>query len=128
MTEIMSYDASAVMQGVKDHIKATFVELIPEDKWNEMIQTEVNRFFKNGGWQGDRPSEFENVVKACLHELLKEKVTGFLKEKYVSEVWENNQLKVGAEIERIITDNAGQILVSMVGHMVQQAINNMTYR
>ena len=44
--EIIKYDASKVMEGVKDKIKATFVDLIPDDKWEEMIKTEIDNLRK----------------------------------------------------------------------------------
>lgn len=33
------------MQGVKDRIKATFVSLVPDDQWDQMVQKEIDAFF-----------------------------------------------------------------------------------
>lgn len=44
--EIEKFDPSTLMQGVKDRIKATFVSLIPDTKWEEMVESEVDAFFK----------------------------------------------------------------------------------
>ena len=43
--EIEKFDPSTLMQGVKDRIKATFVSLIPDTKWEEMVEAEVDAFF-----------------------------------------------------------------------------------
>jgi hypothetical protein len=34
------------MQGVKDRIKATFVSLIPDPQWEQMVEKEINAFFE----------------------------------------------------------------------------------
>lgn len=124
--EIQKYDANVVMQGVKDKIKASFVSLIPDDKWDEMIQAEINRWLKvpDTNW-GDKKSEFQKLVDDCMTEILREKVATLLKDKYVSEMWENGEPIVRKEIEEMITENSGKILLSIIGKMVQQTIDNM---
>lgn len=64
MSEVVKYDANVVMQGVKDKIRATFVDLIPEEKWNEMIQTEIDVFLRKRDSYSDSP--FTQIVKEVV--------------------------------------------------------------
>lgn len=43
-TQVQKFDPATLMQGVKDRIKATFVSLIPEEQWEEMVKKEVDKF------------------------------------------------------------------------------------
>lgn len=46
MTEqLEKFDPSTLMQGVKDRIKATFVSLIPDPQWDQIVQKEIDAFF-----------------------------------------------------------------------------------
>lgn len=125
--EIVKYDASVVMQGVKDKIKATFVSLVPDNKWDEMIQIEIDNWLKPEQW-GDKQSQFSKLVNECMTGMIKDKIKKLLEEKYISSIWENNELKPNEAIEKIITENAGKIMLSVVGGMVQQVVNNMQYQ
>jgi hypothetical protein len=120
--EIIKYDASKVMEGVKDKIKATFVDLIPDDKWEEMIKTEIDKWLKSDNWN---KSEFQQLVNKCLSEVIGEKLSAMIREKYISEIWENGQIQPTEELKKLIIENAGKVLLGMLGNEVQQALNNM---
>jgi len=42
--QIEKFDPSKLMEGVKDRIKATFVSLIPDDAWEQMLEKELYVF------------------------------------------------------------------------------------
>ena len=42
--QIEKFDPSKLMDGVKDRIKATFVSLIPDEAWNQMLEKEIYIF------------------------------------------------------------------------------------
>ena len=42
--QVEKFDPSKLMEGVKDRIKATFVSLIPDDAWNNMVEKELYIF------------------------------------------------------------------------------------
>lgn len=42
--EIEKFDPSKLMDGVKDRIKATFVSLIPDEVWDQMLEKEIYIF------------------------------------------------------------------------------------
>lgn len=42
--QIEKFDPSKLMDGVKDRIKATFVSLIPDEQWEQMVYAESKSF------------------------------------------------------------------------------------
>lgn len=42
--QIEKFDPSKLMDGVKDRIKATFVSLIPDEMWSQMVEKEIYIF------------------------------------------------------------------------------------
>lgn len=44
MNDIEKFDPSKLMDGVKDRIKATFVSLIPDEAWDQMLAKEIYIF------------------------------------------------------------------------------------
>ena len=41
---VEKFDPQKMMEGVKDRIKATFVSLIPDEAWNQMVEKEIYVF------------------------------------------------------------------------------------
>jgi len=124
--EIKVYDSNAIIQNVKDKIKDTFVGLIPDAEWEQMIKTEMNRFFNKREYDNkDRPTDFERVTKEEIEKILRGKITTYLKENYESTKWGDNGLIVNDNIQKFITENADKILLSLIGGMIQSNVNNM---
>ena len=123
---IEKFDPSKLMQGVRDRIKATFVSLIPEEHWEQLVKKEIDVFFEvKEQWNSREPvSPFKTIVYKTLEELTKEKVKESLK-RYESVYWEGGDIKVSEEVAKLITDNSKDIIVKILGSSIQQVINNM---
>jgi hypothetical protein len=130
MTEIKQFDASQAMQSVKERIKDAFVSLIPDEQWQEMVQKEVESYFRkeSEGYRTEQTSRFSKDVHSVLSEETKARVKEYIQENFRT-IWNNNGIpKCNAEVERIITENAGKILGDMIGGYVQQAFSSGAYR
>src|SRR5438876_11157179 len=91
--EIEKFDPSKLMQGVKDRIKSTFVSLIPDDKWDELVKTEIDAWFKKETYNNrynQQVSSFQIVVEETLKELAKEKVKSVFLE-YTNTQWKDGK-------------------------------------
>ena len=125
--KIEKFDPSTLMQGVKDRIKATFVSLIPDGQWEELVQKEIDAFFnetsklevsKKTEQTGDywhrkqylvtetEQTPFRAIVWGhCLdltYETLKEKIT----KEFFSDKWVNNQNEITDGMKKVIEDSA----------------------
>lgn len=128
MSDIEKFDPAKLMQGVRDRVKATFVSLIPDDQWEQMIKTECDKFFQitERDWRGDRPciSDFQMVVNSALREITEIKVKEELK-KYESTIWDGSNIKINDELKKLLIESAPELFAKIMGSRVQEVINNM---
>ncbi len=127
--KVEKFDPSKLMDGVKDRIKATFVSLIPDDQWQIMIEKEVDHFFKyqrdsNVGYSRFQPTEFSALCQTLILEECKKQIAAYLDGPEFKTVWNNNGLAtVAPAVEKIIIENAGEVLVTMIGGVSSQMIH-----
>lgn len=118
---------NVLMQKIVERVRATACELMPEDQWNEYIAKELNYFFckpSDEPVQREYRSTFHHICREVLTEVAKEKIKIAL-EKYDSQVWVNGDLAINDELLRLLTENASQIFVGMIGGLMQTVINDM---
>jgi FKBP-type peptidyl-prolyl cis-trans isomerase (trigger factor) len=129
--EIKKFDANEALKSVKEKIKDSFVSLIPDEQWNEMVKKEVDSYFKEtkeGYGERGYSSSFTKDVHSILSQEVKERVKQYLIENF-NTVWINNGVPVcNQKVEQIITNNAGKILSDMIGGTIQLALQNAGYR
>ncbi len=130
--EIEKFDPSTLMQGVKDRIKATFVSLIPDDKWDGLVSKEVDAFFnqqiqykigeekiKDGSFWGktvkflDAPaSPFRVIVwDFCANKLidtLKKQIT----DDYFQGQYQGNK-EINEQLKTVIAEAAPMALINL---------------
>lgn len=124
-TQVQKFDPATLMQGVKDRIKATFVSLIPEEQWEEMVKKEVDKFFREYEIRGDGRryvSDFSSLVTPPFFLLLKEECERRMKEYLESPefqtIWnDNGQKTINHAIEKMMIENSGLILCNMYQEM-----------
>lgn len=117
--QIEKFDPSTLMQGVKDRIKATFVSLIPDTQWEQMVKTEVDGFFKtreSGYNYRSQVSDFTVLVNDCLKEECKKRMTEYLtSDDFITNYTNNGVPVVTEKVKQLIIENSGEILASMMG-------------
>ena len=124
------FDPSQLMQGVKDRIKATFVSLIPDEQWSQMVDTEVKSYFaKNSeGYRNEFRSKFTETVYDVLREETKAKVKDIINHPDFAIHWEGNNQKVSVAMKQLIIDKIPEIMASAMENMVGSAIQNLKNR
>jgi hypothetical protein len=124
--EIEKFDPSTLMQGVKDRIKSTFVSLIPEDKWEELVQKEIDSFFNqeqlitmstktvsNSVWDSSQYATKEikqTPFRSLIYEMCYEKTIDLIKKKLTDE-WFGNEWPITEEnmnenLKKVIAESA----------------------
>ena len=130
-TEVKKFDANEAMKSVKEKIKDSFVSLIPDEQWNEMVKKELDEYFKErheGSNYRNYASMFTKDVHSIISDEVKVKVKEYLSTNF-NNVWYNNGIPVCNEkVEEIISKNAGKILADMIGGTVQMALSNAGYQ
>jgi hypothetical protein len=132
--EIEKFDPSTLMQGVKDRIKATFVSLIPDDKWGEMVDSEIKKFFelKDGlneyHSRNSKTSHFTDVVFQVLTEECKKKCVEIINHPDYTIGWDSNKQTVSETLKKRLIDNMPEIMASMMENMMANAIQQLKNR
>ena len=125
--EIKTFDATEALKSVKERIKDSFVSLIPEAQWNEMVKKEVDKQeerYINTNYS----SNFTKDVHSVLQEEVKERIKEYLAANF-SDIWYDNGIPIcNSKVEEMITKNAGKILTDLIGGTIQMAIQNAGYR
>lgn len=131
MTEnkIEVFNPNTIMNNVRDKIKATFVDLIPDEHWEGMVNKEIDDFFKNReGYSTQREwrnmSDFQKICFESFEQETKSKIQEMLKV-YTATGWENNEPKISDELKKLLEDNAASIFTRTIGNMFQQAVSSM---
>lgn len=125
---IEKFDPSTLMQGVKDRIKATFVSLIPDEQWTEMVRSEVNKYFAPGyDGYGNRPSysDFTRTVHDVLNQVAKDKLNELLAQPEFTVVWKGNNYDISDILRKEIIEKAPDIFATMISNSVATTIQNL---
>lgn len=120
-TQVQKFDPATLMQGVKDRIKATFVSLIPEEQWEEMVKKEVDKFFREYEIRGDGRryvSDFSSLVTSLLKEECERRMKEYLGSSEFQTIWaDNGQKTINHAIREMMIENSGLILCNMYQEM-----------
>ena len=128
--EIKKFDVNEAMKSVREKIKDSFVSLIPDDQWNEMVKKEIDEYFKSreeGYGNRGYASSFTKDVHFVLESEVKGRVKKYLDVNFNS-VWDSNGYPIcNAKIEEFISNNAGRVLADMIGSTIQMALQSAGY-
>lgn len=120
-TQVQKFDPATLMQGVKDRIKSTFVSLIPEEQWKEMIEKEVGKFFREyelRQYNIRYVSDFSVLVNSLLKEEAEKRMKEYLGSPEFQTVWTDNGPRIISQaIREMMIENSGLILCNMYQEM-----------
>lgn len=131
--DIQKFDPSTLMQGVKDRIKATFVSLIPDAQWEQMVNSEIKQFFEkrdrsyshnNNSWR----SEFTEVVWGVLSEECKKRAKAILDHPDFAINWDGNQQVLSEKLREMLIAKMPEIMVSLMQNAVANTIQDLKNR
>lgn len=134
---VVPYDASKLMDAVRDRIKAEFVGLIPEETWKQMVKAEVDRFFQeqaayNYGYGQERralPSQFQAIVWKALEDDTKERLKKFLESPDWQGDWDGKGSRnAGEAVKKIMVEKSGEIISAVLANAMGAAIESMRSR
>lgn len=131
-TELEKFDPNKIMDTVRDRIKASFVNLIPEEHWQGLVKKEIDNFFaqKERQPQGYGRNEYRSDFGLLVTKLLNEEVDKRIKECLCSEeftvTWENfGKPVVSKAIKETLVENSQAIFMNTIGAMMQNVLSQM---
>ncbi len=133
-TEVAKFDPATYVDKVRDKIKQSLVDVIPDEQWNAMLKAEISAFFENrkertayGNDVREYPSEFRQIVKTVIEEETKNRVRAMLATPEWTSYWDGNKQQAGEEIARIARENGAAILAKWLEAAIGQVISSIRF-
>jgi hypothetical protein len=133
MTESLSRAISAddAAKILREKVKLSFAEIIPEEQWEQFIKTEFDKFTKpsqerlpyNRGWE-EKPSVLSTVMQGVLRELAAEK----LKEHFQGKEMVNLEQLFKAQVEKELPAALTALVRGLFENVAEQAAQNLSYQ
>lgn len=123
MTEaIEKFDPSKLVDQVRERVRNTFAELIPEEEWKKLVQREITFFLQESIKRRNNYGN-EYVDRGALAEIvnaeLSAKVREMLKAELQSPDWgawfDGQKSHLGPKIKEALVEAAPQMFASIVG-------------
>lgn len=134
MDEVKPFNPNDIMKGVKDRIKATFVGMIPDEQWEEMIKKECDDFLNgrvNNSWGANNKRyfpEFKAVVQEELQNECRKRMKEYLDSPEFEVKWsEYGKTACSKAVENMIVENSGIMLVNMFGNVFSSMLERFKY-
>ena len=117
MNEIATMDD--LKSKITDRIKNSFVELIPEEVWKELVDKEIEKFTKP---QGDRYNTRCPEIESLIHAELKRRFELMIKEDLDKQNLYGNDGKMPAFISEVVKESAPALIEALFGEVVMRAV------
>src|SRR6478609_7514861 len=130
MSEIQKFDPSTLMQGVRDRIKATFVSLIPDEQWNQMVETEMKSFFTTSvdRWGNGTKAQFKEVLDTELARRSRETINALLdKDDFMTTYSGSGPELVTDYIRKELVANAPELFARTLERTIASVVEQMKY-
>lgn len=114
MTEVATM--ATVQEKVKERIRASFLDLIPPELWEGMVQAELHNFTKN-----ELPKIIHEEASLKLREALK---TEFKKPEWMGQ-WDNFGEKPSQFAAQVVREAAPELVNAMFGRIAQSIVNDL---
>jgi hypothetical protein len=109
---------------IREKVQAAFIDLIPEEKWDEMIKKEVDWFTTDTmtatHYTGSKevPSPLRSLIRQSLEDLAKEKIKEDL---FSLNYWNENSL----DIKNLAKEIAPVAMEAMCAKLVKNVIQSL---
>lgn len=113
---------------VRDKVRTTIVNSIPDDQIDKLVQNEWKQFFDKptDRWNSNDASPFQKMVRAEIEKLIRERVVVEVNaelDRFQKLVWENN---ARGSIREMVKVYAPSVLEGMAESMAVQCLNKLT--
>jgi len=128
--QVQKFDPSTLMQGVRDRIKATFVSLIPDEQWEQMVETEMKSFFyaTTDRWGNVTKSQFKDVLDAELARRSREAINALLnKDDFMINYSGSGPELVTDYIRKELVANAPDLFARTLERTIASVVEQMKY-
>ena len=120
--------SGGIEKQIRDRIKASFVELIPEDAWKTLVQKEVAAFQEDKRSYGGltEPSPLRRLIQTAMTDLFKEAIKQELsKPEYSTNMKGDLKLEPSQAVRDIVKGLLPEIVTEMTGSFVENVVTKL---
>ncbi len=111
MGEVVTFEDS-----VKERLKSIVADLIPEERWNEIVRFTVQDFERN---------DLPRLIKAELAEQYKKVIAAEFAKPEWQATWNNGVLGTSKALEKLLVEAAPMVLAAMIGGAMQSVTQQL---
>ena len=113
MSELVTFENS-----VKERLKSIVADLIPEERWDEIVRSTVRDFEK---------TDLPRLIKAELTEQYKAAIAAEFTKPEWQTTWSNGAPDASEALKKLLVEAAPIVLASMIGGAMQSVTQNLQY-
>lgn len=123
MNQVAAFDPNTLRDKITDRIKNSFVELVPEEAWQKMVQGVIDEMLtpKSHGYNNEkRPSEMQQMIRDEITKRMKETIAKTLDQPEYQAVWDDRsgRQSAGPLVQEIIKQCAPDLVKVMFSDLV----------
>ena len=134
-SDVAKFDPSTYVDKVRDKIKQSLIDVIPDEQWNAMLRAEIASFFENktdhDRWRNEtttKPSEFRRIAAIVFAEETKRRIREMLSGPDWTSYWDGQKQVAGEEIARIARENGTAILAKWLEAAIGQIVSSIQFQ
>jgi len=112
MADVMKIEPAQFVDKLRERIRSSLGELIPEEQWNAMLRAEIERFFaervERGYYSGSErriPSDFTFVAQETLAAEARKRIGAYFERDAWAQRWEGGNADIPARLEQLVQEN-----------------------
>lgn len=134
LTPLTKFDPASYIDKLRDKMKQSMIDIIPDEQWDLMLKSEIDAFFtdkvERGSYsQPDRkvPSAFKQAAQKVLEEECKKRVAAMLQEPEWAGYWSGQKTIAGTKIGEMVQAHGAQIMTKWIEAAVQQVVSDIRF-
>lgn len=116
-------DLSSVRDLIAERIKASFIELMPEDVWKATVQKEIDSFIEPNAYSRDKKSPLQQIIETDIRERFAAQVKAELDKPEYRGYWDGTN--PGETVQKIVKGLVPEIVKSMFEEFVQRTVDQV---
>lgn len=133
--ELEKFDPNTLADRLRQRIKDSIADLIPQEQWDVMLKKELEGFFNakidGRSWSSDghlTPSVFSSAVRDVIGDTLKIQLKAFFDQPDYQPMWKNGFFDPSSAIKKMAIECAGPIMENFISQAMQMFVQDVRSR